>query len=209
MDGAGDAGGRGAQALLSPEDPGSASSCCHPRSIPSCLPAGVWLPSPSHPIPSHPASSCSIPSHTAPAVAPQRGEPQTPPGAGGLPAALGWRSPPGSIPCGASAASPAPRPALGARSGRGRARSRCWVSAEPRVPLPGGSGGRPSRSLLLAVCFICKLPPQIAAGAAGPCAGSGDASRGHGWPWGHPAEDRCLPGCRPPKKPQIPVGCWQ
>lgn len=142
-----------------PEEPGSASRCCHPRSIPSCLPAGVWLPIPSHPVSSHPASSCSIPSHTAPSpprdVTPQRGEPQTPPGGRRAPSCAGGahRDPVGSLTRLPRAQTGSWVPAVAGR----RVPSCCWVSAETRVALPGVSGDRSRHSLLLDVCFICKL----------------------------------------------------
>lgn len=143
----------------------------------------------------HPVPHRTLP--TARRDPPKEGNHRHPPGAGGLPAAP---AEPTGIPRGASPASPALRRELGARSGRQgrRVPSCCRLSAETRVALPGVSGDRPRHSLLLAVCFICKLLAR-----RGPCGGSGDASRRHRWPWGHPDP------CQPPKKPQIPVGCWQ
>lgn len=84
-----------------------------------------------------------------------------------------------------------------------------WVSAETRVALPGVSGDRLRHSLLLAVCFICKLLARRACCRAlhrvrrckpQASAALGTSSRGQA----DPCQAASLP-----KKPQIPVGCWQ
>lgn len=102
----------------------------------------------------HPVPHRTLP--TARRDPPKRGTTDTPRGQAG--SQLRWRSPQGS----GSRREPHPPPpradgsGVPAVAGR-RVPSSCWVSAETRVALPGVSGDRPRHSLLLAVCFICKL----------------------------------------------------
>lgn len=190
-----------------PEEPGSASRCCHPRSIPSCLPAGVWLPIPSHPVSSHRASSCSIPSHTAPSpprdVTPQRGEPQTPPEGRRAPSCAGGahrdRDPVGSLtrlPRAQTGAGCPQWPADVCRAAAGSQLRHVWLCPVS----PGTDPGIPCSWL-----FVLSANCWHAVAAAGPCAGSGDAKPQASVALGtHPYQAASLQ-----RSPQIPAGCWQ